>query len=56
MPDRGKDLRTIDFARVGKIAPGRIFPPRRKTRQLLPGAAEIAGAHPANNAALTQTR
>jgi hypothetical protein len=43
VPDSGKDSRTIDFARGGKIVPGRIFPTVPRTRQFLPGAAEFAG-------------
>jgi hypothetical protein len=43
MPDSGKDSRTIDFARGGKIVPERIFPTAPRTRQLLPGTAEFAG-------------
>jgi hypothetical protein len=43
VPDRSKDLRTIDFARGGKIVPERIFRMAQGTRQLLPGTAEIAG-------------
>jgi len=56
VPDRGKDLRTIDFARVGKIALERDLPAAPNDPAAFAGRGRNCRAHPANNAALTQTR
>jgi hypothetical protein len=42
VPDRSKDLRTIDFGKRGKILPSGDFLVTQIARQDLPGAAEFA--------------